>query len=398
MGIERNIAIVTYSLKMGGVESVIYNQVKGFERKGYKVEVLETLEEGVWKNYFIENNIVVKSIVKKQYLTTINHVKKISNYLKKFDIVLLNDAPLAQSVIGFLNPNTLVFPIYHMALAIMAKNVSGNSSQYNMIIAVSPLLKNFLLNQINTLKTEDILCIPNGIDTEKYSITTKENNLIKKVLFLGRISDEKGILLLPEIINQIKYNSFFKTIDVYGTGPYNEKLVNKINEFNLQNQIIIKGSVEPQKVSEILKKYDILLMPSYKEGHPIVLLEAMSCGVVPVVTLLEGSTNIVVQHEKNGYLCESGNIESFILNLEKALNNKNLSSLSQLANKKIIEEYSVDKMVNSYIDIFKKHNNSNITRTNKIDTTLLGDLYYLPYILVRPVRKILKILNLWKEN
>jgi hypothetical protein len=57
-----------YLLKTGGAESVIFNLGKS-SLLGYQVEIIETLEVGIWKDYFKENNFKVKSIVKKVYFS-----------------------------------------------------------------------------------------------------------------------------------------------------------------------------------------------------------------------------------------------------------------------------------------------------------------------------------------
>jgi glycosyltransferase involved in cell wall biosynthesis len=394
----KKIAIVTYSLRMGGVESVIFNLGKSFINKGFEVEIIETLEAGVWKNYFVQNNFKVVSIVKKPFITAISHVKQIANYLNKFDIVLLNDAPFAQSILGLLRPDTLIFPILHMSLRSMAFNASGNKGQWNKIIAVSPLLKDFLLNQDNDLINNDIVCILNGINTKEF-ISAKKTSLQKKrILYLGRISEEKGVCLLPEIINLIKHNIYFDYLDVYGSGPLEGELISGIEKFNLQSKIILKGSIDHEIVSKIISDYDILIMPSFKEGHPIVLLESMSCGVVPVVSLLDGSTNIVVEHGINGYLCEKGNIKEFKQFLDLALENIQLPVMAEQAIKTVQTKFSIELMSNNYIKLFNNFTGVKTIRTNKIDKLLLGDLPYLPYMMVRPVRKILRLLKLWPKN
>jgi glycosyltransferase involved in cell wall biosynthesis len=395
----KKIAIVTYSLRMGGVESVIFNLGKSFINKGFEVEIIETLEVGVWKKYFAENNFKVVSIVKKPFITAISHSKQIASYLNKFEIVLLNDTPLAQSALGFLRPEILVFPIMHNTFPSMAINAAGNKGQWDKIIAVSPMLKEYLMDQVNILTDADIICIPNGININKYRFTAKPSSQKKKLLYLGRISEEKGVMLLPDIIDEIRNHNCFDFLDIYGNGALDEELSAKIKDYKLQSKINIKGAIDPEHVSHILVNYDILIMPSFKEGHPIVLLEAMACGVVPVVSLLEGSTDIVVDHCVNGYLCEKRNIKEFQLYLTQALENNDLSDMANLASETIVDKYAIEKMSNCYLKLFDDFTNNKKNRTAKIDLLLLGDYPRLPYIMVRPFRKINRmIMKLFKES
>lgn len=390
----KKIAIVTYSLRVGGVENVIFSLAKAFLSQGYKVEIIETLEVGVWKSYFIKKDLIVKSIVQTPFITPLNHVNKIAKYLDDFDIILLNDTPLAQSIIGKLDESKIIFPIMHMALPIMALNASSNRGQWNKIIVVSPLLKYFLLDDQNKISDKDIIVIPNGIQIKKFNIKSRQKS--KKILFLGRLSEEKGIELLPEIIDKIRDHKSFDGIDIYGSGILDEFLKNKIEEYELNDYINIKGPLSPDEVPHIIPNYDILLMPSFKEGHPIVLLESMACGVVPIVSLLKGSTDIVVNHGLNGYLCEPGNVKDFVNNLSQALEEENLKVMSKMAIQKVESEFSLQIMTDNYIKLFQNFENTITLRSNRIEKDLIGDLPYLPYIAIRPFRKTLRILGLWK--
>jgi len=394
----KKIAIVTYSLMMGGVESVIYSLGKGFISHGFDVEIVETLKEGEWKHYFLKNNLKVVSITKRGLKTAIRHAKEIENYLRAFDIVLLNDAPHAQSVIGKLPSGTLTFPILHMGLQSMAYNAAGNMGQWNRIVAVSPLLKTFILQEIKCLSESDVIVIPNGVDTNEYIPVQKKPIKKKRVIYLGRLAEEKGVLLLPEIVFKVKDYSLFEKLDIFGSGPVEKALRDKIEDLGLRNSIFVKGPIPHDRVKETFHKYDIVILPSYKEGHPIALLEAMACGLIPIVSRIEGSTDMVVKSDFNGYLCEPGNTEEFATALLLAMKGDCHLVMSKEARRTIEKKYSVEDMVESYLRLFDSSELFPRIRNNSLDETLLGDFPYLPYIFVRPVRKALRMLGLWSKN
>jgi glycosyltransferase involved in cell wall biosynthesis len=394
----KKIGIVTWSLMMGGVGSVIFDLGKSFISHGFDVEIIETLREGDWKPYFLENNFKVVSITKKPLKTGIRHANQICDYLKKFDIILLNDAPYAQSVIGKLPENVRIYPILHLNLQSIAYNAAGNIGQWNKIIAVSPFLKSYILNEIHWLKETDVIVITNGIDTRKYTPVQKSHSTRKKIIYLGRLAEEKGVLLLPEIILKLKDSSRIEKLDIFGSGPIEKALRDKIDDLDLNNQIFLRGAIPHDRVRDTFGNYDIFIMPSFKEGHPIVLLEAMACGLIPIVSRIEGSTDIVVKHGFNGYLCEQGNTDQFVAALQLAIESDSFSTMSIEARRTIEDKYSVERMAESYLALFDNSELSAHTRNNKLDKALLGDLPFLPYILVRPARKTLRMLGLWTKN
>jgi glycosyltransferase involved in cell wall biosynthesis len=394
----KKIALVISSLMMGGLEGVVFNLGKRFIAHGFDVEIIEILKEGEWKPYFLENNFKVVSITKKPLKTAIRHANQIGDYLKKFDIILLNEAPYAQSVIGKLPPNVRIYPILHLNLQSIAYNAAGNIGQWNKIIAVSPFLKTYILKEIDWVRETDVIIIPNGIDTREFTPINKKANTKKKIIYLGRLCEEKGVLLLPEIISKLKDESLVEKLDVYGSGPMEKALKDKIDDLKLNNKIFLRGPIAHDQVNKIFGNYDILIMPSNKEGHPIVLLEAMACGLIPIVSRLEGSTDIVVKNKINGYLCEPGNTDQFATTLQFAIKSDSLPGMSIEARRTIEDKYSIEHMVESYLNLFGSSELSPRIRNNRLDKTLLGDLPYLPYFLVRPVRKALRMLGLWTKN
>lgn len=394
----KKIAIVAHSLRLGGLENVIFNLGKSFIAHGFDVEIVETFKEGEWKSYFVENNFKVVSITKQPLKTAIRQANQIGEYLKKFDIILLNEAPYARSVIGKLPQNVQIYPILHMSLPSIAYNAAGSTKQWNKIIAVSPFLKSYILKEINWLNENDVIVINNGIDVKEFTPVKKSGGKKKKIIYLGRLAEEKGVLLLPEIILKLKDNTLFEKLDVFGSGSLEKDLKKKINELNLNNKIFLRGSVSHDQVKEIFGNYDIIIMPSYTEGFSIVLLEAMACGLIPIVSQIKGSTDMVVKHNSNGYLCEPGNIEQFASTLQIALKSESFSAMSNVARKTIEDKYSIENMTESYLHLFNSSELSTNIRNNSVDRMLLGDLPFLPFILVRPVRKTLRMLGLWTKN
>src|SRR5690606_399593 len=83
---------------------------------------------------------------------------------------------------------------------------------------------------------------------------------------------------------------------------------------DIKHRIHFLGGVQPDKVAEWMQISDILLLPSYKEGLPSALLEAMATGVVPIASNVGGIPS-VIHHGVNGFLLQPGDTDA----LEAAL-------------------------------------------------------------------------------
>ncbi len=116
----------------------------------------------------------------------------------------------------------------------------------------------------------------------------------KRFVFMSQVREEKGVRELLEASNMMEDGY---TLDVYGFF-YN----NEFNEDSFKNyKAEYKGALLSHEVLDVLKTYDVLILPSYREGYPGIVIEAFSLGIPVIVTKLPSLTEIV-EDRKNGIL------------------------------------------------------------------------------------------------
>lgn len=111
----------------------------------------------------------------------------------------------------------------------------------------------------------------------------KRQNRIPKIIFVGRMIEKKGIMLLLDSISKMNRELDF-TVELYGSGPLEQKINSFITEHALQNKLKLRGSVEYSKISSVYQNADVFVMPSLRETGGNVILEAMA-HKLPVVSL-----------------------------------------------------------------------------------------------------------------
>lgn len=111
----------------------------------------------------------------------------------------------------------------------------------------------------------------------------KKHNKIRKIIFVGRLIEKKGVMLLLEVAKKIGSSVDF-TLEIYGDGPLRDKAQNYIDENSLSEKITLCGSVEHSQISSVYKNADVFVMPSLRETSGNVCLEAMA-HKLPVVAL-----------------------------------------------------------------------------------------------------------------
>ena len=136
---------------------------------------------------------------------------------------------------------------------------------------------------------------------------TQEKKTNKRVITVGRLAEQKGFDLLIDAWNIVhqKYPEWI--LDIYGNGDDKEKLINRIQQLNLKNAVIIHPPT-PQ-IYERYMQSDFYIMSSRWEGFGLVLAEAMSCGIPCVSFDCPHGPSDIISDQEDGLLVENGNIE-----------------------------------------------------------------------------------------
>lgn len=172
------------------------------------------------------------------------------------------------------------------------KYVGKTLNKSEKIIVLSKSWKEFFKNIIPEDKIE-ILYNSVPLQEKKKEQNAKKEELT--ALFLGRIGERKGVYDLLEVANKIENLK----IIIAGDGE-TQKAQNIVKENNLKNVTILDWINEEQK-AEYLKNADMYILPSYDEGLPMSVLEAMSYSL-PVITTNVGGIPELVEDNKNGIL------------------------------------------------------------------------------------------------
>lgn len=174
-------------------------------------------------------------------------------------------------------------------------------------------------------------CIPNSF------IEKKCENKIPSILFLGALIERKGVIDLLSAVKILSQNEKlnFKVL-IAGTGSEENKLKDYVIKNDLQNIVSFLGWVSGKQKVDLLKNTDILVLPSYNEGLPISILEAMSYGM-PIISTNVGSISEAVKEDENGFLISPGNIVQLERALSKLIIDRNLWRRFSIESKKIID-------------------------------------------------------------
>ena len=120
------------------------------------------------------------------------------------------------------------------------------------------------------------------------------------VLFVGRLDPQKGIVELLKAFDSLVSRRPNLRLVYVGDGPADEHLRNVARDFALEDRILLAGACPSQKVAQWLAAANVLALPSYAEGCPNVVIEALNCGRPVIATNVGGIPELV--NEKSGIL------------------------------------------------------------------------------------------------
>ena len=202
--------------------------------------------------------------------------------------------------------------------------------------------------------SKSINVVENGVD-EKIFYPKKERSEknIKYAMFVGRIDREKGLFDLVECGRYICKERPELYFIIAGKGRDLNKLIKKIKNAGLQDRFIFLGQVNKDNLVKLYQNATLFILPSYHEGLPSVVLEAMSCSLPVIVTDVRGNRDLITQGE-NGIIIPPKEPKKIAEAINMLLGDKKLRQyLGENARNTIIKNYTWDIIANKMLNCYE---------------------------------------------
>ena len=212
------------------------------------------------------------------------------------------------------------------------------------IIAITPWEFDFI-NEYGG-KESQIINIPNGM-SEEFFKKIKNNNFKRKnnikgdlILFFGRLSATKGPDKFAEIAKLFLKEKKDVTFLIRGPDEGMRETVKKLIG-NDKNIILMQETRDREEIIKMYQSAEIFVMPSYREGLPLTLFEAMASGL-PIIASPVNGIPYEIKEPENGFLIEYGRNEAFKEAIIKLLDNRQLRDKISKNNLKKAQNYRWD--------------------------------------------------------
>tara|TARA_B100001059_G_C17803975_1_gene567948 strand:+ start:966 stop:2063 length:1098 start_codon:yes stop_codon:yes gene_type:complete len=307
------------TLSSGGAERNVSLLANHFVKKN-KVTIF-TLEDKKSKSFYkiskkvklVKLDLLSKS--KNIFSSLINFFNRVLIIRKK---LLDENTEVYISFLETMNLTVLIasFGLENIKLKVISDRNNPKKSEKFFLIFVLKFLF-YRTCDFLVLQTKSIIANYKFIKKNKIKIISNsivENLIIKKqfkkkekikILCAGRLELQKDYYTLLKSLCILNKKNIKFSCDIYGTGSEKQKIINLINQFNLKNNVFLKGVTN--KLYKLYHKYDLYILSSKYEGYPNTLLEAVSTQVPSISSDCEYGPNEIIKNKVNGLLFQVGN-------------------------------------------------------------------------------------------
>jgi glycosyltransferase involved in cell wall biosynthesis len=266
-----------------------------------------------------------------------------SPYYKK----IANQFPKAKIIAVDHNPR----PIGGFSITKRIKNFLKSflySRYIDTFIAVSAYSKRHLIKDFTPIIKKKIKVIFNGIDTQKY-LKKEDFSGMNNFIVTSHLRKIKGIQDIIKATSLLSDESKEKvSISIYGEGEYEDVLRNMVSNYQLESQIVFKGSVNNLYLK--YAHYDYLLHASYGETYCYSVVESLISHLPVVTTNKHGNVLELVKNNENGFLFNAGDVIKLSRIIENIVTAQ-IQIKKESFNDSLAPNMSVDKMVEGYLKL-----------------------------------------------
>jgi glycosyltransferase involved in cell wall biosynthesis len=160
-----------------------------------------------------------------------------------------------------------------------------------------------------------------GVDPSRYAPKPVRTGL--RALFVGRLAGVKGVPILIDAVARLASTYPDLSLRLVGDGPDRKALEAEVTRRGLQDRVVFLGYKSQAEVAEELAQTDVFVLPSFAEGVPVVLMEAMA-SQVPVLTTRIAGVPELVENGVSGRVVAPGDVSAFADALDRLLSDAEL--------------------------------------------------------------------------
>jgi len=315
------------TIQKGGIDSVIQGYIDNglFDNKQH-TRIGSHAGESKWHDLYLFITAILKllylNIVEKQIILHC-HMSYKGSFIRKLIFVAIAKAFRNKAIVHLHGSEFKDY--YAKSSEFRKKCILWLIKNVDEFVVLSDSWKDF----IQEVSNREALVINNYVDIEKHDLPRIPN----QILFLGAFIQRKGIYDLIKALDKLPDVCH---LHICGAGE-NEQVQELIDQEGVGSSITNHGWIDAEQKAKLLSECSVFILPSYNEGLPMVIIEAMACEIPIISTPVGGIPEVIIEGE-TGYLVEPGDISSISEKLAYVLENNN--NVTDKAKKYYLDNFS----------------------------------------------------------
>lgn len=278
---------------------------------------------------------------------------RFAHIISKYNILHFHELELSFPTFSMSIRKPKILHLHGLDFDTLARNIIGRwlfKNSANIYVAITrQMIRDLIRLGITSSK---IKYVPNGVDTKLFRPDkNKQSNL---VIFVGRVSYGKGVHILLEALDYIKTPI---CLAVVGPIEHNSiKILEMIKEKNSKgrHKVMYLGPLDQPDIIKWYQKASILVLPSFWEAFPIVILEALACETAVIATSI-GGIHEIIKNGETGILVKSSNSFQIANAIQYLLNNDDARrKMASKGREQVVNQYSLEVATKKLCDIYSQ--------------------------------------------
>lgn len=343
------------SLGSGGAQRQLVGLASMLQEQENNVEVLWYHKNDFYKKELDKNNVPYKNIVRGNPIAKLYAVYKEIKRYKPDTLIAYIDGPTIISCL------LKIFGLKYR-LIVSERNTTQKLSlkerlkfflyRWADFIVPNSYSQECFIKEHYLNLSKKIVTITNFTDTDYFvPLKDKKANEFMNLLVVARVVPSKNVLGFIKAIKTVVDKGYILSVNWFGkpfTQEYYDECISLIKTLNLENVFKIKK--ETSDIRTEYQKADVFCLPSFHEGYPNVVCEAMSCGL-PILCSNVCDNATIVKDGFNGYLFDPNSIEDIVSKIISIISSKQIIEKGYNSRLMSVDMFSKKVFIEKYMEI-----------------------------------------------
>ena len=222
------------------------------------------------------------------------------------------------------------------------------------VVAISSFARSQLYRWIGHAQWPKVKVVHCGLEPAFYDIGLVPPVAAPRLVSVGRLSAEKGQLLLIEAAHRLARKGVRFELVMVGDGEMRGEIEALVASRALANHVRLTGSISTNQLREEILHARALVLPSFAEGLPMVIMEAMALRR-PILTTSVAGIPELVRPDESGWLIPPGSVDALTAAMEDLLSRpaQELAAMGEAAHARVVERHSADVEAAKLAELFQ---------------------------------------------